>query len=267
MLSTLFLHPSAALVAQYVHIKVPLVLSDHQHRKTVIYFGIDSYATSCIDPNLGEFELPADRCGDAGLCAYFTDSPFDTADCFGNGLLLDLRGYHSPIQVDDYLVVFATLDYPVTLYWPKYLNANFDSIIIHDRITGSIVSANMVKAESLVVSDPNIQQVLLTASGPRGYLEGVRDNGLVPRTTSLLQNYPNPFNPSTEIRYTLANRTDVMVQVYDIVGRLVGTLVDGIQPPGEHRVTWRPDRSTSGMYYYRLITRDGVQTKAMLFIK
>jgi hypothetical protein len=255
------------VAAQYVHIKVPLIICDGQNHKTILYFGVDSYATACIDPYLGEFELPDDRCGDAGLCAYFTDPPFDSAMCFGNGLLLDLRGYISPIQVDDYLVVFSTLDYPVTFHWPKTLNADYDSVRIHDAITGSIYSANMVTAESLVISNPSIQQILVTASGPKGVVDAVKNRASLPRTTSLSQNYPNPFNPTTEIRYTLAKSTPVSLKVYDVVGRIAGTLVDGIQTAGEYHATWMPDHIASGLYYYRLTTPDGVLTKAMLFIR
>ena len=264
--SCLFIHPGI-LSGQYIRVKVPLELRDNQSRRVNLTFGVDSSATDCIDADLGEFELPSDQCSGAPFCAYFTTPPFYPTNCLGNGLLLDLRAYVSPIQVNLYLIDFSTSDYPVTFYWPKNLNANYDSLKIHDAINGSLFSVNMLTAESLVVSNTSVQQVMITAGGPRGFLDAVNDDPAFPLTTMLYQNYPNPFNPTTQIRYILAQRVHVVLKVYNLLGQPVGTLVDAIQPAGEHRVTWQPTRAQSGIYYYRLATPDHILTKSMLYIK
>ena len=256
-----------AQYSQYTHIKITLSIRDNQNRKATVYFGVDSYATDCIDSNMGEFELPADQCDGAPLCAYLTSPPTDTTRCLGTGVLLDLRAFHNQGQVNKYLVVFRTQDYPVTVSWPKYLYVNYDSIKISDVITGSIVRAYMSSPESLAISNTSIQQLLITASGPNGILDGVRDRRALPQATGLSQNYPNPFNPTTRIDYTLAHHAYVTLRIYTITGQVVATLVDGEQPPGQYQSTWHPDHVPSGMYYYRLTTSDGAFTRPMIYLR
>ena len=253
--------------SQYTHIKIALSIRDNQNRKATVYFGVDSYATDCIDSNMVEFELPADQCDGAPLCAYLTSPPADTTRCLGNGVLLDLRAYHNPGQVNTYLVVFRTQDYPVTVSWPKNLYGYYDSIKISDVITGSIVRAYMSSPESLVVSNTSIQQLLITASGPNGFFDGVHDRSALPRATGLSQNYPNPFNPTTRIDYTLAHHAYVTLRIYTITGQMVATLVDGEQPPGQYQSTWHPGHVPSGLYFCRLTTSDGAFTRSMIYVR
>ncbi|HMK38373.1 MAG TPA: T9SS type A sorting domain-containing protein, partial [Bacteroidota bacterium] len=69
----------------------------------------------------------------------------------------------------------------------------------------------------------------------------------------LAQNYPNPFNPATVIEYHLAASQPVTLEVFNLLGQRVASLVDGVQTQGTHRVAWTPGGSVaSGVYYYRL---------------
>lgn len=68
----------------------------------------------------------------------------------------------------------------------------------------------------------------------------------------LFQNYPNPFNPVTEIGYTVVEPGQVVLHVYDLLGREVATLVDQPMKAGEYRVTWNAAGHASGVYFYRL---------------
>ena len=87
------------------------------------------------------------------------------------------------------------------------------------------------------------------------------------RTFELNQNYPNPFNPSTIISFDLPSSSNVVLEVFDVMGRRVAQLLDGQQPPGTHEVTFRADHLPSGVYTYRL-TADGVsQTRSLTLIK
>jgi hypothetical protein len=95
---------------------------------------------------------------------------------------------------------------------------------------------------------------------------------VTPPNTELAQNYPNPFNPTTKIGYQLANSTDVTLKIYDITGRLIKVLVDETREAGYHSVIWHgKDDSgkdvSSGMYMYRLKTKDSEQTKRMLLLR
>ncbi len=95
---------------------------------------------------------------------------------------------------------------------------------------------------------------------------------LVPQEVSLEQNYPNPFNPETSIRYNLPEAADVTLQIYDIRGALVNTLVDGEMSAGTHNTIWTGSNAagmkvSTGMYFYVLKTGNKVMKKSMLLLK
>ena len=83
----------------------------------------------------------------------------------------------------------------------------------------------------------------------------------------IFQNYPNPFNAATTIVYSIPEPSKVTVEIYDILGRKVETLVQGEQPAGYHQVVWDAEDASSGMYFYRIQARDFVGTKKMLLLK
>jgi len=85
----------------------------------------------------------------------------------------------------------------------------------------------------------------------------VAANSFVPQPFVLHSNHPNPFNPSTTIRYELSAGAPVKLEVMDVTGRLVATLVDEVQQAGPHSVLWDGTgpggrRASSGVYFYRL---------------
>lgn len=89
----------------------------------------------------------------------------------------------------------------------------------------------------------------------------------IPSNFKLNQNYPNPFNPSTVISFALASASPVRLQVYDVKGSLIRTLIDGRMTAGTHQFTFNATNLPSGVYFYRLRTPNGVQTKKMTLIK
>jgi len=84
---------------------------------------------------------------------------------------------------------------------------------------------------------------------------------------SLLPAYPNPFNPSTQITYSLPRAADVILKIYDLLGREVALLVNERKPAGEHTVSWDAAGIPTGVYFYRLIAGEFVETKKMVVIK
>jgi hypothetical protein len=84
----------------------------------------------------------------------------------------------------------------------------------------------------------------------------------------LSQNYPNPFNPTTQISYTVAHNARVSLKVFDVLGREVATLVDGVKTAGNYAVIFNAGNLSSGVYFYRL-QADGSSslTKKLVLMK
>ena len=89
----------------------------------------------------------------------------------------------------------------------------------------------------------------------------------IPENYTLSQNYPNPFNPSTTIKFSIPQDGLVLLKVYNILGAEVASLVNGNKPAGTYNVTFDASDLSSGVYLYKLITPDFVQTKKMLLVK
>ena len=97
-------------------------------------------------------------------------------------------------------------------------------------------------------------------------------NQNIPNNYSLHQNYPNPFNPITSIKYHLPVKTDVKIEIFDIRGNKVKSLLNQLQEPGSKSIQWNASNSfgekvSSGMYFYRIETSDFKQTKKMILLK
>jgi hypothetical protein len=89
----------------------------------------------------------------------------------------------------------------------------------------------------------------------------------LPAEFRLWQNYPNPFNPSTIISYALPKQSNVSLEVYDVLGRLVLTLIRQTQPPGEYRFRLDASGLASGVYFYRMVAGSFVDTKKLLLLR
>lgn len=93
------------------------------------------------------------------------------------------------------------------------------------------------------------------------------DSEVQPDEFALFQNFPNPFNPSTTITYQLLVSSDVKLNVYDVFGREVATLVAARQSAGRHEVKFDADGLSSGFYFYKLVAGIFVAIQEMLLIK
>ncbi len=105
-----------------------------------------------------------------------------------------------------------------------------------------------------------------------GYYISLSKPAEIPKTYALLNNYPNPFNANTVILYSLPEDTDVRLEVYNILGQKVKVLVNEHQTAGRKNVVWdgRNDRGetvSSGIYFYKLETKEFSDSKKMLMLK
>ncbi len=89
----------------------------------------------------------------------------------------------------------------------------------------------------------------------------------LPNQFELSQNYPNPFNPTTEISFRLPHRTSVRLEIYNLLGQRVVTLVDGVYPVGLHTITWDGSESASGLYFYKLTAGEYSESRKMILMK
>jgi len=79
--------------------------------------------------------------------------------------------------------------------------------------------------------------------------------------------YPNPFNAATTISYILPKSTCVTLEIYNILGGRLETLVDTNQPAGHYQITWNASDLSTGVYFYRIQTDDAVQTQKLVLLK
>jgi len=118
-----------------------------------------------------------------------------------------------------------------------------------------------------------IDDIILDATPPVSVDDKYGTLAGIPDDYKLFDNFPNPFNPSTQIQFALPEAADVFLEVYDILGRRVATLINNKHySAGHHMVTWdaRNQMSrtvTSGVYIFRLKAGDFVETKRMMFLR
>jgi len=111
--------------------------------------------------------------------------------------------------------------------------------------------------------EPEFERIAVALSGIASGL---------PTEYALAQNYPNPFNPTTDINFSLPVDSKVSLEVYNVLGQRVTSLVDGQLPAGNHTVTWDGTNSdggqvSSGVYFYRISAEQFSETKKMMLLK
>lgn len=108
--------------------------------------------------------------------------------------------------------------------------------------------------------------ILHTTNGGVSFVEE-EEIDEVPTEFLLSQNYPNPFNPSTKIKYSAPQASNVVIKVFDILGNEIATLMDEEKSVGNYELTWNAENLPSGVYFYQIKAGTFIQTKKMLLLK
>lgn len=94
----------------------------------------------------------------------------------------------------------------------------------------------------------------------------------LPGSFALMQNYPNPFNPSTQVKFDVPTRSQVRIDIYNVLGQKVKTLVNEMMDAGSYTADWDGSSEggssvSSGVYFYKMVAGDYVSTKKMMMLK
>ncbi|MBU8935040.1 MAG: T9SS type A sorting domain-containing protein, partial [candidate division Zixibacteria bacterium] len=177
---------------------------------------------------------------------------FDHGGNFGGFEIPDTCGKFAGLSVDEFLVIanMALGDHP---------DAD-DSLAAYDADISDVNSTadclNIRFNDCIVVPVPMSFQGVISAK-PEG----------LPTEYGLDQNYPNPFNPVTQISFALPNASHVRLDIFNIMGQTISTVVDAPMSAGYHSVNWNATGTASGVYFYRLQADGFVATKKMLLLK
>jgi hypothetical protein len=98
-------------------------------------------------------------------------------------------------------------------------------------------------------------------------ITSVGSEALFPVEFILEQNYPNPFNPSTKVRYSVPNSSQVTLKIFNTLGEEIAILINEEKPAGTYELTWNAENLPSGIYFYRIQAGSFVQTKKMILMK
>ena len=126
---------------------------------------------------------------------------------------------------------------------------------------------------TIIVVAPPESEELFTYSGDFEITEIKAANSIgfipveLPTQTTLASAYPNPFNPVTTINYSLGISGILTLNVYNLNGQLVETLVNGTKKAGNYSITWNASQQPSGMYFLRMEAGGEVQNRKLLLIK
>ncbi len=153
-------------------------------------------------------------------------------------------------------------------YGAGQMNINYFDGYVANNVNianfATLISANQANMPGIVrnVSPSS----WLVASNPGG-VTNVANDKIAPKEFSLEQNYPNPFNPSTVISFSIAKREAVNITVFNVIGQQVATLTNREYAPGEYSLQFNAGNMPSGIYFYRLTTKDYVSVKKMILMK
>ena len=214
----------------------------------------------------------------------------DTVD-FGDVVVFNIVGYNKLTIGKNRVVVGPPPLYWITIEESKTLNGDgtvplrsaelinnqvFEHTYYLQNVKHSQLPSSQQALEILlgIFSDPPITYFPQYADPPSSYanITDVKNDFGNPVSFYLSQNFPNPFNPSTRISFEIPMTSDVLLKVYDILGKEVATLINEEKPAGSYEVTFDSHSGEvrnlpSGVYFYQLKAGEFIQTRKMILLK
>lgn len=189
-------------------------------------------------------------------------------------LAADFRALSNEGQYWDVDIVSSKPKVPVSLTLRKFGNMpnNFKMYIL-DKIDERVTDVTTSLSYTFTLGKKEYTRQLRMIIGTESFVEN--NTGGIPLTPieyTLEQNYPNPFNPTTTIKYTLSHSAQVKLEIFNILGQRVKTLINQFQPIGVYSTQWdgtddQKKKVASGFYYYRLQANEFTSVKKMTLIK
>ncbi len=235
---------------------------DNDGYKDLIVYGVNSNNTICIftgNSNYNFMNSEEQVIGDNDF--FFSNSSVVDFDNDGDKDLLYVgRGYNSDTRGS------------ITIYENRGADESWNQISLIEEegmVSAVCVDFNSDDLVDIVYVDRLSGKLNLIYNES---LLGCNDQLISHYKTTLLSNYPNPFNPETKIGFSMAKTGNAELTIYNIKGQKVKTLVNDHVEAGEHSIIWNgKDQNgadvSSGVYFYRLKTADGVQNRKMLLLK
>ncbi len=195
------------------------------------------------------------------------DAAYGISTCQDNGFLIAGRNYNAVNYYNDMYVL--KIDANGDSLW-SYSHVNNIHDEGHVALEVPDVGIYLFGTRAASSSGSYRDYWAVALDFPVGIADDIRE--ALPSDFGLRQNYPNPFNPSTTIEYTIPSRSFVTIEIVDLLGRQIRSLVHREQPAGTHRVMWdgRTDDGSqvaTGVYFYRLKAGDFTDARKMLLLK
>ena len=227
-----------------------------------LVFGFSPYATDGYDSGIDLYAPPAPPPPTFDAALFWDNNRYYTQILYGPAQ--DTVEWDIQLQYPEDNTIILTLD-----------NTGWDTLntfILQDAFGGLLgIDVDMTVETSLTLN--NLYITILKLKVIPGSLSIFNENDLkVPQDYSLFQNYPNPFNPVTQITYSIPQQSYIVLEIFDLTGAHMKTLVDGKQNSGMQTVQWDgTDKNGilvgTGVYLYRINSNSFSQTRKMVLIK
>jgi len=186
--------------------------------------------------------------------------------------------WESSYDVDSDLTykLTVTLDYPGNVYTQDYLNiADSSTAISAYEYAVFMTNLNLTLWTLNYIVEVSDEEFTVISQAGEFVLNNTLlsiDSGIIPEVFALHQNYPNPFNPVTSLRYDLPEDGFVNITIYDMMGRIVRSLVNSKQAAGYHSIKWNATNNknepvSAGLYLYTIQAGEFRKTRKMVLLK